>query len=67
MVTKVNVGNDMLPDPIGKIFAPFCAPDETILWYSIRADSEKGIHQAYLFTVPTGDQDGTEWSPALLV
>ena len=31
MVTKVEIGNGVLLDPIGEVFAPFCAPDETIL------------------------------------
>lgn len=29
--TKVKVSNDVLLYPVGKIFAPFCTSDETVL------------------------------------
>lgn len=57
----------MLPDPIGKIFAPFCAPDETVLRAFNTGLALEGKTKVYLFAIPTGNQDGAIRSPTLLI
>ena len=36
MHTKVQVGDDVVVDPVGEVFAPFGASDEPVLTHSIR-------------------------------
>lgn len=64
MHTEVQVGNDVLVDPVSKVFAPLGASNEPVLAHLSQEHSQAKYDQTYLLSVPTCNHNGPERLPA---
>ena len=65
-LTNVDVRNDIILDPVRKVFTPFGTTNKTILKKLGSARDYKihiGARKIYLFGIPASDNDIPEWSP----
>ena len=69
-LTDVDVRDDIILDPVRKVFTPFGTTNKAILKKLGSVRDYKihiGARKIYLFSIPASDDDIPEWSPSRLV